>query len=170
MIVLKRFIAVFLCICIVLTLSGCRKKAEQVKPITQGFVCDVSIKYGDSSLRCEVLSPGGGIFIARVKEPKLLKGLEFNWNADQFEISYKGLNYSVDPSVLPETAFIKALKNVFSSVGAQNGSKPADDGYVLEGGCESGDFKLTVSSDGIPLRLSIPALDMTVEFEKFKLN
>lgn len=170
MIVLKRFFASFLIFCVILTLSGCRKKTEPIQPVTQGFACEVNIKYGDKNLKCELLAPGGGIFIVRVKEPKLLDGLEFNWNADEFNISYKGLNYSVDPSVLPEAAFIKALKNVFSNVGIENGFKAVEDGYVFEGGSESGDFKLTVSSEGIPLSLSIPALDMTVKFEDFKLN
>ncbi|HHW46513.1 MAG TPA: hypothetical protein GXX17_06355 [Clostridiales bacterium] len=168
---LKRFVTVFLTVCGILALcSGCKSKAEPIQPVTQGFVCEANVKYGDKSLKCELLAPGGGIFVVRVKEPKLLNGLEFNWNADEFNISYKGLNYSVDPSALPEAAFIKALKNVFSNVGVESSFKVVEDGYVFEGGSESGDYKLTVSHDGIPISLSIPALDMKVQFVNFKLN
>lgn len=145
---------------------------KQVEPVTEGFTCDAVVKYGKMQLSGTLHCPGGSVFSFTVAEPQKLNGLSLNWNGDAFTMSYLGMEWNGDAVGLPDTAFAGAIRNVLNAVsaGRLTGSPNQDGKCVIAGGSESGDYKLTVEMDGFPVSLSVPALDLEVTFQNFKVS
>lgn len=150
----------------VICILCCRCAAKDILPQFSGYSgrCDLSLAGGECSL---LISSGeAGTFSAEIIAPAELEGMKAEWSADGFRLFYMGMEWQEPSGRFPAGAAASAVRNVFiSAAGAASPAKPTSDGvYILEGNCESGDYKLSLNEDGSPSGLSIPGMGINAKF------
>lgn len=161
-------LALLAALCLLLP-AGCGSAVEPADPVTEGFRCTAELDYGDRHYVCTLTCPGGGAFRLRLDQPALLEGLTMDWDGEGFTLSYLGLERRLDGSGLPDTAFAEAVREVLQTAGERLMGGDLPSGGRLEGGSQAGDYTLLFSDDGYPAELSLPALDLEVDFKDFEV-
>ena len=166
---MRVFVLVLVLVC---GCCGCQKQAEKTPPVTQGFVCDADIHYGDLNVKALITRPVAGVCRVEIKEPAALSGMVLDLDGEKMKISYLGLAFDLSPKDMPDTSFAQALINALDSASLPGGLKleKKDGGYVFSGQSDSGGFSIAVGPGGALKSLSIPALHLNIDFSNFKVN
>lgn len=132
---------------------------------TSSYSGHCTIKYGNSILEADITAGETGEFIFSVTSPEDLAGLTLAWNGDGIHLKFSEAEWHGSSGDYPDTSAAAAIKNAFAAAGSA-GVDPTvtDDGFVIQGGTDSGDYKFTFDKSGLPKELSIPALDLTASF------
>lgn len=149
-------------------LTGCSSK-KAIQPITSGFSCDAYVDYGDTNIVCKLEIANAGTFKAKITEPAILNGMEFTWDGNEFNLTYLGIKTDIDKSALPSSDFIVAIRNILAGIGnvSTEVQRKSED-YLLEGQSELGNYRLYFRADGFPVKLSVPSIDLLVEFKNIQ--
>ncbi len=164
---LRRVTAAFLCVVLCSVLCGCGNDPEDVYLCLSDYRGTCQVNMGDNAYTLELEIGQASQFSARFTQPASMAGLEVHATGEAFVMVYQGMEWKATESEFPDTSVVMALRNVFF-VAAQAGNLPKrnGDGYLLEGGSDSGDYTLSFTSDGAPATLSIPALSFSAVFTK----
>lgn len=162
------FVLITVIFCVLFMLCGCNK-TETVDPVTDGFRCMADVEMKGEKYVCQLTVGSSGSFKMVVDDPVLLKGMTMDWNGEEFLVSYMGMEWNLGNDSLPNTAFATSIRNVLSAVATgQYQSTGNGNDYTVGGGSDSGDFKLTMSSDGYPKALTVPSLELNVTFRDYE--
>lgn len=146
-------------------LTACHRKSI-AEPRGDGFSCTFDAVYQEMRIRGTLTRKTAGTLTLSFKEPATLNGLTATWNGESITFSLHGLNFSVDPSTVPESALGQELLSALDAVARGEGQRRAEDGTaVLTGNGMNGDFVLQYDAEtGWPQSLSVPALPLEITF------
>lgn len=144
----------------------CCSAAKDVLLKTGGYSGVCVIRYGDIAYTADIFADEVGEFTLEISEPQDLKGLKVSLGGEGMILSYAGMQWMGGSGDLPQAAVAAAIRNVFSSASGQGvqPSETSDGCFVLQGGSASGDYRFIFDENGMPKKLTIPSLDLEVEF------
>lgn len=147
-----------------LTLAGCGE-AEEVDTKLVGISFDADIEYEDYECECSIKAYGGGVFSCTVTKPETISGTTVTYDGEETAVTYMGMTYKPSAKI-PTENVAEMLSNV-----VKNTAPAQKDGeeYKVYGKTGGYDYVLTVSETGLPLRLTCPSADLSVEFTNVKI-
>lgn len=166
-----RKISVIIVLCLAIMLTSCKaENKKQIAVAEAGYTCLATVIYNDLNIKSKLNVLGGGVFSVEVIEPKVLSGLRFEFEKDNMQVSFNELKYE-NPLSLDINGFAKILNNVFSRLvsGGTVAEKQGNE-YVLSGFAEGMNYILTLNNQGLPLKLSVPKMDLTANFFDWNYN
>ena len=163
---MKRAFCIMAAIMIAL-LSGCAKQKEIVTvPVTEGLNCKFDATYNGIQLQGNLKISGNMHMVIEVQKPDALNGMKIEINGENMKVSYLGLTTDLSLSDSKQGAFagliVSALKSAAASVGVN--AQQTDDGYVLSGSCEMGDYTLLLDKALHPLQIKMDSQNFCVNF------
>lgn len=163
--------------CTCLMLAGCGDKsavsadeARILSGLSSPFHTSASIRYGsltaettvarDSPLSCTV------VFTA----PESLRDMAYTFREESVELSYKGLQFSFDPSGVPDRSAAKAMVSALAAATQGTLTQARRQGNELEaqGTGPRGLFTLLLDAEsGALIKLSVPQEELEIIFSDF---
>lgn len=160
-----------LALCLTVFCSGCKANSSAGKmPVAPaGYTCSADISMGSElSAKADIAVPGGGIMVITLKEPIYLNGMKFSLDREDITVTYNGLEC---PIKLPKSygSFAGIMGSAFLklSTGEPSATKNGDN-WVFKGTAMSVDFEFILNNEGLPVRLSVPSKNLTVEFSDWQ--
>lgn len=158
-------------LCLTFFCSGCNVNSSSGKmPVASaGYTCSADISMGNElSAKAEISVPGGGILNIELLEPSAVQGMQFFLDREKITVTYNGLECPVN---LPEEygGFAGIMGGAFLklSTGEPSATKNGED-WVFSSTVMSVDFDFVLNNEGLPLKLSVPSKNLTVEFSNWQ--
>ena len=148
-------------------LAGCGQKKE-VKPVIDGLVCDINVKYNGLQIAGVLTKPKDGTCKIKLSKPEQLDGITMNFTPDGVKLSYMGLQYTLPANSLPDTSFGQILVNTLNSANKALAAKSSGSNTVLSGISEMGTYELTIDKNKKPVKIKIPSINMEADFSGYK--
>lgn len=172
---MKRIIALLLAmVLIVFGLSGCiAQKSNVPLAMPSSFEMDLHIIINESDLKAHMKQQSIGNCSLAITAPESLAGMNLSFENNACKMEFKGLKYAMDFSKFPETAFGSALINTLIAVLDKTKVEitKVNSNWQYKGECASGSFLLIQNGEtGAPVYISVPSLDLTIEFSNFISN
>lgn len=149
--------------------TGKNKATEQ---LNKGFECTAAVTWNNQNYVVQLSRSAPGLCVMTFMKPDELKSLGFELGEQGFKVRYDGIEASVDPSSLPQTALFNAILGAMDA-----GSRPADvkvtmkgDNNYVMGSTQAGKFKITLDRSFMPVTLEFTDLKLIVKFEQFKFD
>jgi hypothetical protein len=103
-------------------------------------------------------------------EPSGLVGLAFAFRPEWVTVRYGGLEFPVDAKSLPAGAAAEVMRSALAMAMRRDTVtvQETDSGTELSGTIDAGGFLLSLSHEGEPLKLLMPARELAIEFTDFK--
>lgn len=149
----KLFSSVFV-VFMVFVLTACavpvKNAAERKNGLNCAFSANVSIELDKLNASGKIRRSGDGEWDIEFLSPDTLGGVVLAFSSGTVTASYKGLSFSVPRTALPVKAMmLNLIDAVDSSARMEHLSGEEKDGVLqLTGSLESGDYTLTVDSEG----------------------
>ena len=179
-----RKIAVFLMsVLMTLTICGCsseggnnsmKKDLSVPSEISQAYTgpynTTANIKYKDITAQAVFTKDDGGTVTVTFLSPDSLKDIKFVYTEQLVTVSYKEMEFSLDPNSFLASSVTKTIISSIDMVTKQNGVRVQlqDEGLMISGEMQTGTFQLVLDKkSGNALKLQIPQDDLEVEFVNF---
>ncbi len=161
-----RRVAVWAMVVMVSLLTACRRTSPSAELLGDGFTCTIEAQYQKMRVVGTVTRRSAGTLSVSFTEPATLDGLVAEWDGEQVTLSFRGLQFTVDPSSVPESALGEEVLAALDAVQRGDGERTVEDGKVtVAGNGTNGQYVLVCDADtGIPLSLSVPSLPLEVVF------
>ncbi len=147
------------------------KTVREQPKIPMSFSTNLQVMYKDNEINAawEFLPEGNCITI---KTPESVAGMELIFSGSECSVKYKGLEFETDLSRFPQSVFGSILVSAFETSlnTAAVTTTYKNDCWLHEGTLSTGGFTLAQNSDGTLKYLSVPSLDLTINFSEFKIN
>ncbi len=163
---MKKILLVLLLI-MALVMAGCGEKKE-VKPVTDGLQCDISVSYNGMQIKGRLQKPKDGTCAIKITDPPALAGVTMSFTEKGVKLGYLGLSYTLSADALPETGFGQILVNTLNNAKTGLSGTKSGDEYILKGSGETGSFTLTVDQNALPKKLSVPSAGFEADFHNYK--
>lgn len=182
---MKKFLSLFLSVCISLTLCSCTgndkgsldENDEGLKQISQKYdeeyQTTANIEYNGTKIKVDIKKDSEGTTEVTFVEPKMLEGMSFAVEEDNIKVSYLGMTFNIDPENLSSSIIVSTIVSAFNTVAAGSGITAEVDKSTLNvsGNTNNANFMLVLDKKtGNALTLEIPSMNLSAEFENFKLN
>jgi hypothetical protein len=147
-----------------------RAQESVAKLLSGNFSCTAVVNYQGQSYTVQFTKPSADACKLAFTKPADLSSLSFELSGSGLTVAYDGLQASVDPSSIPQTAVISALMDTFDTAAGVSGKVHASvsgQEITMKGTAPAGDFTLTFTRDLKPQKLIIPAQKLEVTFSNF---
>ena len=157
-----------------LLLAGCNgkwfQKGTAPPAVPLSFESDLLVIINETELTAHMKNKSIVCCCFTFNTPKHLEGLSLSFENNMCKLEHNGLAFEMNMARFPETAFGSALVNamiaIFNDTNIEK-SKVNDD-WHYKGESKSGNFLYIQNGiSGAPKYLSVPSLDLTVEFSNF---
>ncbi len=157
-------------VCLLVLLTGCSGSKPAADPVSEGFSCTVQAVYRDMTVAGTLTREAAGTLTLAFTEPDTLSGLTARWDGETVTLSMYGLEFSVDPATVPESALGEEIIAAFDTALRGEGERTTEDGkLVITGNGSNGAYTLTFDAEtGVPLSLSVPSLPLSATFSDFE--
>lgn len=155
---MKKIIPIIL---LVLSLAACGNNKE-VTAVTEGISFNARCDFGGSRSECFVKAYGGGNLSCRFSSPESVAGLTADFDGSQITLTYKELTYPLS-SPMPTENLAEIINRVVTSASGK-AAETEDEKCTVNGTAGSYPYTLILSETGLPISLSVPALDFYAEF------
>lgn len=151
-------------------------KGEKIPPkqistnLHKSFDAQATIKMKDLIMEADINKTDIGACTIKVKEPKTLKGMEFQYNGNDIVVSYRGLSVKLDENSKLVSSVAAAIVNSIDTAASPSGIhvEMEKGALILTGDSDSGEFKIVLDKKtGNMLSLDIPQLDLECNFDNF---
>ena len=157
--------AAMLCI-----LMSCESTGSiEAKDIVTSFSGKATVKQGDNIIECDICRSNDQAAKIVVTKPEQISGFEFKWLGEENGITYGELQTKTSTQFLPDNSFAQAIINVLNASSYPENLKPKENierKNEFTGICESGDFKIDVTNQGIIEKIYIEKLELEVSFSE----
>ncbi len=162
--------AVWMVLVVLCLTAGCRGSAPAAEPVGEQFTCTIQALYRDLAVEGTLTRATAGTLTLEFDKPDTLKGLTVRWDGDTVKLSMLGLDFSIDPNTVPESALGKEIIAALDTALRGEGERKLTDGkLVVAGNGANGAYELVCDGNsGVPLSLSVPSLPLTVTFSNFQ--
>lgn len=157
-------------VCLLVLITGCSGSKPAADPVGEGFTCTVQAVYRDMTVAGTLTREIAGTLTLAFTEPETLNGLTACWNGETVTLSMYGLEFSVDPATVPESALGEEIITAFDTALRGEGERTIEDGkLIVSGNGQNGAYTLTFDAEtGEPLSLSVPSLPLSATFFDFE--
>lgn len=168
---MKRMMALFSASILLLT-AGCSKVSLPGKTpncMTGSFTAQVTLTTSEGDAGAILTRYGTSAWNVCFTEPAALDGVELDFLDDEVKASYKGLEFSVPQSAQALRTEFAELMTAIDGYALQSelDTHSEDDLQVCEGELDVGSFTLALTSEGVPVRFSLPAYGLEIGFDSF---
>lgn len=153
-----------LAILLMLPLSACAKTISHPADPVFVFESDVQITAGDQTYECRLSRQEPKTTAITISEPEELSGMIWNWNGEDFAVSYAGLTVDREKCILPSNSFIAQLAKTLDAAASPESLTTSGDGLYY--GSLNGE-NFTVAADlhtGTLTELEIPGRSIKAVF------
>ena len=154
--------------------AGCAKGSDaQNVSMDDEFSCIANVHYNGTKIKAFITKQSSGYYTIEMIEPGNLKGIVLQWDGGDLSVGYKGLSVSIDPALLPDTAFGSILINSFNMAAKKDGYQITNDGEIvkLEGISESGAFSIVLDkTTGTLISVDVPSMNLSATFEEYTVQ
>lgn len=157
-------------------LIGCQEKKNSVPPealsqqLSCPFTATAKIKMKDMTMQADINKSSEQAFTFRILEPENLKDLQFTYDGEDMQISYKGMSVSVADDSLIAKGMAAVMMRAINASSQETGIsvKQKDGALLLNGKSEDGKFSMTLDKkNGSILSMELPELDLECQFDEF---
>lgn len=154
------------CLCFALCILCSCDGAKDILLQTGSYSGTCSVIFGDSAYDMTVEVGEGGNMTAVFSSPAELAGLKFCFAGEEFTLSYQEMNWTGNSEDFPSASAVTAIRNAFVAVGRSGAAaqQTSDGLYMLQGSCDSGDYKFSFNADGSPHALTIESIELQTAF------
>ncbi len=157
-----------LCLCV----GACAHEKEEEPPEAPlAFETDLLVKANELELTAHYKQQALGFGEISFLTPETLKDIKLIFEGVQCKIQYKNLSLGTDLTKLPESAFGTALMDALAArlEGVEITKTLQEGKWRFEGNAQAGGFLLVQDAEsGNYEFMSIPSIDLTIEFQNFK--
>ncbi len=169
---------IFASLCMGAVLLGVYGCAMQPTPgnvdnrLDGGFTTEVTMTTADSETKGILTRLGNDAWSVTFTEPAALDGVKLDFLDNEVTASYKGLEFSVPQSAQAIRTMLSELMKIIDGMAAETEipCKQSEEGAVLEGEIDEGNYTLTFDKDGTPREFSLPPYGLTIKFDTFTEN
>lgn len=148
---------------------GCTPKVTDKQSLPTRFDSTAEIKFDDMTYEVFLTRFDNGIWRAELNAPTAVKGLIFNINGSETEISFKGLHFTFDTSKFPVGAVVNmAAKSFDKLVSSDLDVVKGDTTDFASGEIDGMTYSMTLDKNGTPLTLSLGNSGMEITFTTFE--
>ncbi len=144
---------------------------EQISnQLSQPFSATANIKMKNMVMVADINKTSPQTFTFAIKQPATLKGLAFQYNGTDLNVSYKGMSVNIaDDSLLAKGIAAMVIKAVNAASEETGVTMQEKDGALwIHGTNQDGDFNLKLDKQNRSLlSLDMPSLDLNCEFSNF---
>ncbi len=181
---MKKLLAILLSVGVILSFSACTKENkkltendEGLKQISQKYDKEyqttANIEYNGTKIKVNMEKTEEGSTKVSFVEPAMLKDMTFEVSEDNIEVGYLGMHFNIDPDNLSSSIIVSTIVSTFNTIALGSGITAQVDGSSLNvsGTTNNANFLLVLDKNsGNALKLEIPSMNLSAEFENFKLN
>lgn len=169
---------------VILSFSSCTKENkkltendEGLKQISQKYDKEyqttANIEYNGTKIKVNIEKTDKGSTKVCFVEPAMLKDMTFEVSEENIEVGYLGMHFNIDPDNLSSSIIVSTIVSTFNAIASGSGITAEVDGGTLNvsGTTNNANFLLVLDKkSGNALKLDIPSMNLSAEFENFKLN
>ncbi len=111
---MKKIISLLICLVLIFAFCGCSKKTDPVD-MNRIYSVDAEVKLGDYSANVGLNRLSNGAWDISFTKPDNLKGLAITYQNDKADVSFNGLNFSINREDIPVNAIVSTLTNVLDN-------------------------------------------------------
>lgn len=162
-----------------LSLTGCAHSTNQaqarqlMESFSQHFESDFSCTMDGLELEGRISRPNPGSGRIELTAPQSLAGLCYQLDADQVEVSFSGLSFTLDKStgdMISLAPFPQALNALSTLLTFRGEELPVRDGdmWKMSATIENGECTLLIAqSSGLPVKLLLEGGDLEIALNNF---
>jgi len=152
--------------------NSAKLQSNTAQQLSAAFHCTVNATLNGTDYETTLAKQGSGIYTLSFTKPANLSSLSFSLTSEGLKMKYLGIEASVDPSSIPQSAFVNAMLDAFDAVSTKTGvtAKLSGKDTVLSGNTKAGDFIMTLNPDYTPKSLKIPGIDLNALFKNFEYD
>lgn len=151
-----------------LFISGCQKNTvpPQLKSDFSAVITAESRAADPEGylLQAEIFVEDGTNVEINIITPEETEGLTYIWNQG-FEMIYNELHCKTESDYLPDFSFAQAVYNVLKCACESRDVRYDSELKVFKGKCKSGEFEIYADSQGYIQNISVPEINLSVNFE-----
>ena len=156
---------------------SCRRNEARLREVVvsrfaDGFTCTAQVSFEGGNYTIQVTRPSAQECEMSFTQPAELSSLSFDLSGDGLKVKFSGLEATVDPSSVPQSAIFNAVLDVFNAAGGASAphAKTAGGKVILTGRTAAGNYTLTLNPDLTPKSLEFPALKLKASFSDFQFS
>lgn len=156
---------------------GKQHKRHQPRQISTNlhkpFEAKATIKMKDLTMEADINKTDIGACTFKIKEPKSLKGMEFQYTGDDVLVSYKGLSVKLNEDSKLATSLAGIIVKSIDKAASPSGVDVEIDGkkLLVKGDSDAGKFNILLDKQtGSIISLKLPELDFECNFDDFIFN
>lgn len=170
------FASIILVLIVVFAIGALGKRKSTPPPhqistnMHRPFDAKATIKMKDLIMEADVNKTDIGVATFKIKEPKSLKGMEFQYNGNDVTVSYRGLSVKLDENSKLASSIAGIIVSSIDKAASPSGVDVDIDGkaLVIKGESEAGRFKILLDKNtGSIVSLNVPELDFECNFDDF---
>lgn len=154
---------------------SCRRNEAKLREVaaqrlSDGFTCTAQVSFEGGNYAIQVTRPSAKECEMSFTQPAELSSLSFDLSGDGLKVKFSGLEATVDPSSVPQSAIFNAMLGAFNAAGGGSGihAKAANGKVILTGRTAAGNYTLTLNPDLTPRSLEFPSLKLKATFSDFQ--
>lgn len=148
-------------------LVGCRGSGQNAKPMTEGFTCQATIRYGELDVTGQMTCQKDGKIAVSFTLPKSLQGITLGYDGKEMTMSLGEMEMTLPAEKVPDSGLIRCLAQTLTATHPKG--EKTDRGIRITG--ESGGDAYVLVCDaqtGYPLSLSVPSQSLEAVFSDCK--
>lgn len=150
-----------------LCLCGCRGGGQTAQPVTEGFTCQATIRYGELDVAGQMTCHKEGKMAVAFTLPKSLQGVTLGYDGKQMTMTLGKMEMTLPADKVPDSGLIRCLAQTLTA--SHPKGEKTDRGIRITGESQGDAYVLLCDSEtGYPLSLSIPSQGLEAVFSDCK--
>ncbi len=162
---MRKTAAMILMLILIFAFSGCVKQDISPEAICFNFNCKADVIIDNQKLTCQLNRSAPEIISIQIVSGDL-NGLLYDWDGENFSISYSGITAKSDNCILPKTAFAETLKQILDCA-CKEGALTKTHGNEFSGKYNDLDFTIATDGNGQIKKITIPKRGITAELYEY---
>lgn len=134
------------------------------------FDAKATIKMKDLTMEADINKTDIGVATFKIKEPKSLKDMEFQYNGEDVTVSYRGLSVKLDENSKLASSLASIIVSSIDKAASPSGVDVDIKGkqLAINGKSDAGKFEILLDKKtGSMMSLALPELDFECNFDDF---
>lgn len=146
--------------------NAAQKQATAI--LKKSFDAKATIKMKDLTLEADVNRTTNGTATIKVKEPKTLADMQFEYDGKDIKIGYKGIFVKLNENSKLVSSLVSIMVNSIDKAASDSGIDVRVNGkqLIVSGDSDSGKFSITLDKEkGSIATITLPELDFECNFD-----
>lgn len=165
-------IALISCLAVLPACGSSSTPATAQQKLSESFSVNLTMEMEDFTAEGTLTRYEEGMWSMYFDTPSEVAGVQLDFSGEDVTASYKGLSFSVPQAALPARQLLLQCIQVLDEIAQNpdiNGTKK-DDRIVLEGELETGDYILSLNTDGTLSDFRMDNMGTSITFHEFQTD